>query len=98
MIEGIVQLKAELKPLGLREFPPFLQAHIPIDVMRRTEIGQESWCVSKCEWVGLRKCRRVNPIVERLILRHRTHTRHDIGALVEIPETAVGVVFYRVDG
>ena len=77
MVECIEQLKAELEPFRVAEVPPFLYAHVVVEVARGTKIGKKPWSISKGERSRLRERCRIDPIINRLILRYRADTRYN---------------------
>src|ERR1700677_40026 len=96
VIESIEQFEAELNAHAFRDLPPFLDAGVEVHESRRTKIGQKSGCVTEGKRRRLRERRGVGPVVDRLILRTRIPSRHDVWTLVKTE--ARRVVRSRIDG
>src|SRR5258708_28615068 len=96
MVESVKELEAELETLRFGDIPPLLQAHVPIYKAGCAKVRKESGCVSKRKRSRLRECRGIDPVIDVLILRYGTDSRHPIGALVEAESTCI--VLCRVDG
>ena len=83
MIKGIEQLESELNAHAFRDLPPFLNAGVEVYKSRRAKVRQEPGRIAEGERRRLRESRRVDPVVDRLILRNRIHARHDIWTLIK---------------
>src|SRR5580700_493608 len=95
MIEGVKHLKPELNLFMLHDIPPFLYAHVPIEILGPMEIREKPRSISKGECGRLRERRWINPIVDRLVCRYRVDSGHHIRALVE---TETNIVRRWCDG
>lgn len=96
MVQRVKHLEAELQSFRFAKIPPFVNAHVPVEIFRGTKILQESRAIAKGVCCRLREGCGIDPVRYALVLRNRAGAGHQIRTLIETK--ANGIVGRRIDG